>query len=285
MISDVDKRASLVMDFINNKTRELNRSKELQELQSSPELKMRRLNNEYQKAPSACMNAMLGKMYKNALPFDDPHRYGSDDQAQNAIHDFIGNRCGGKDTEWYVREALKKNKSVTLQKMLTESQNIARKFYSETSKNLGKINLKDINFNPNAYNDELEEVTKKLEFDEISELIHNNVQTAMQSEIDKAKAEEEYQKKLEDDLAEDPDVVDDDTMQNAMQQMESTKPTIYEPSLMEAIMIGNAKVYNDRDSVINESVREYTKLSMMKALKLEKFDLINTKKLVHSYMG
>ena len=287
--NDVNQRASRVMDFINAKSSEMDKVAMQRELDASPDIKMRKLNDEYQKAPSICIDAMLGKMYKNALPFDDPDHYCSDDDARNAVHDFISQRTNGKNSEWYIREALKKNKSGTLQKMLSESQKIARKFYQETAKNIGQINIKDISFNPSSVDNDLNQITSKLEFDDISQIIHNNVQNALQDEADKARIEDEYHKSIENELADNPMVDDDASMESALVKMGYVKPTqVYQPSLMEAIMLAKTKVMTEsstHNEAMNEASREYTKLSMVKALKLERFDARTVRDMANRYMS
>ena len=285
MMNDVEQRQSRVMDFINAKHREMDKINCQRSLDTDPTLKMRKLNEEYQNAPSKCIDAMLGRMYKNALPFDDPDRYCTDDEARSAVHDFISKRTDGHNSEWYVREALKRCNSSTLQSMLNESQQIAKNYYKETSKELPNLNVSDINFNPSAEENELDKIADNLDFDEISTIIHNNVQSTLRAEADKAKREEEYNQQIEDQLAADDSVVDDASMESAMAKL--VKPvTVYQPSLMEAIMLNKASQITEsagKDDVMNEAIREYTKLSMAKALKLENFSLRSITELANSY--
>lgn len=286
--NDVNTRADRVMSFINAKSNELNAIKARDAHDNNPQIKMNCLNREYQNAPSDCIDTVLGRMYKNALPFDDPNRYGSDEEARSAIHDYIARRTDGKNSEWYVREALKRNPgNKTLQGVLNEARESAKKFYQEKSKNIGEIKLQDINYNKYLQEDDVNRITMKLELDEISQIIHNNVQNALQAEIDKARAEEEYHQQIEDQLASDPNVVDDASMESAMQKIRfDNTPKVYQPSLMEAILVGKAQAMQEstQDEVMNESIREYTMLSMSKALKLESFDMYTTKKLANSYL-
>jgi SpoVK/Ycf46/Vps4 family AAA+-type ATPase len=153
---------------------------------------------------------------------------------------------------------------------------------------MGSINLKDLNFNMNLDTDGIDKITKKLEFDDIADIIHDNVQKAVQGEVDKAKREDDYNQKIEDSLVNDPSVIDDTSMESAMGKMNVVKqPTIYQPSLFEAIMLGNKTQFQESamDEVFTETIHEYTKLNMTKALKLEKFDLQSVRNMANSYLA
>ena len=128
-----------------------------------------------------------------------------------------------------------------------------------------------------------------MELDEIAEIIQNNVQKAIEDETNKVKREDEFNQQIEDMLTDNMDVQDDASMESVMQKMNIVKqPTVYQPSLFEAIMIGNTKHVNESasmDDVFNETVEEYTKLNIVKALKLESFNLDSIKKLANSYIS
>lgn len=288
MNNELIQRESRVMDFINAKNKEKLDATKYDSINSSPEVKLRKLNEEYTKGKSVCLDTILGKLYKDALPFDDPKKNCSDDEARDIMHDFISKRTNGKCSEWYVREAIKRTDSSTLKQMLTEAENIAKDFYKEKASNIGSINLKDLNFNMNMDNEGLDKITKKLELDEIADIIHGNVQKALTDESNKAKREEEYNKEIEDKLTDDMSVTDDSSMESALDKLNPIKqPTVYQPSLFEAIMIGNTKVMTESSGkdIMDESIHEYTKLNIAKALKLESFTLDSLRKLANSYVA
>jgi hypothetical protein len=288
MINEIDQRENKVLDFINLKNQELSLQSQNDKLQNSPELKMRKLNDECQKGKAICIDTILGKLYKDALPFDDPKKNCTDDEARDEIHDYIAKRTGCRGSEYYVKEAIKRNNSSTLKNLLEAVDNICKKFYTEAKANMGSINLKDLNFNMNLDTDGIDKITKKLEFDDIADIIHDNVQKAVQGEVDKAKREDDYNQKIEDSLVNDPSVIDDTSMESAMGKMNVVKqPTIYQPSLFEAIMLGNKTQFQESamDEVFTETIHEYTKLNMTKALKLEKFDLQSVRNMANSYLA
>lgn len=288
MSKTIDQRESLVMDFINNKNNEQATKNGFETIQASPEIKYRKLDNECKKGTSICLDTILGKVYKDALPFEDPQKNCSDATARDAIHDYIDKRTGGKTSEYYIREAIKRTNSPTLKKLLMEAENIAKEFYAEKAKDIGVINIKDLNFNMNKSSEDLDKITKKLELDEISDIIRANVEKSIKDEAEKAKREAEYTQKIEDSLAENPDVTDDASMEAALEKINFIpQPTVYQPSIFEAIMMKNASTMTESvgNEIIIESIHEYTKLNMTKALRLEQFNLNNLKELANSYIN
>ncbi len=287
MNTELDQRESKVLDFINAKNKELSAVNSQNALDNDPALKMKKLNDECKKGTSICIDTILGKLYKDALPFDDPKKNCSDDEMRDEIHDYIARRTGGKNSEYYVREGIKRTNSKTLKELLNVSESISSNFYREKVKDLGSIRVKDLNFNPNISTDDMNKITRKLELDEISDIIMNNVQTALKNETDKANRETEYYNNIENQLADNPEVQDDSSMESALEKMRVIgRPTVYQPSLMEAILLGKTKTMKESagNDIIYEAIEEYTKLSMSKALKLEKFDLASVKKLANSYL-
>ena len=285
--NNIDDRESRVLNFINAKNKENSVISQKNELSTSPVAALNKLNSEYEKGKSICIDTLLGRLYRDALPYDDPKRNKSDNELRDEMHDYISGRTGGKCSEWYVREALKKTNSPTLKNILTESENIAKRFYNEKRSDIGKINIKDLNFDMNMDEEDKNKITKKLEFDEISAIIHDNVQNVIKDESDRAKREEEYNKSLEDMLTADNNVTDDASMESAIEKISPIKqPTVYEPSLFEAIMLNKSNTVTEStgENIFNEAVYEFTKLNISKALKLEKFDLPKMRKMVYEYM-
>lgn len=286
--TDIDERMDRVQKFIDLKNKEIEKEKTINDINTNYELKMRKLNKECENGKSVCIDHILGRIYKDALPFNDPKRNCSDEVAANQMHDYINTRTGGKNSEYYIREGIKKTNSSTLKNILTESEKIVKKFYSEKASNIGKINVNDLNFNMNDKSEDLDKITKKLELDEVSKIIRDNVEKSINDEIKRSQKEEEYNSSLEDKLSKDPNIVDDTSMESALNKMNVLhEPTVYQPSLFEAIMIGNTTLmeFSSENAVFYESVREYTKLNISKALKLESFSINDIKKLANQYVS
>lgn len=284
MDNQLDNKQKFI-DFMNNYKKINSDMEQLDRVQNSDLVKNRQLSKEVEGGKSKVIDEILGKIYKDALPFEDPERSCSPETLGNVMRDFINKRCG-KDSEYYVREAIKKNNSPTLKKILLEAETRSKDFLKNKGKNIGHIDIASITFKP-LEDKELEDISRRMSLDEISNVIHNNVQTSLQNEIDKAKKEEEYNKQIQDELAKNDEVKDETSMESALSKMKPyRKQKVYQPSLFESILIGNGRVMTEASTkeVMMESIREFTKLNLVKALKLESFNISNIKKMADSYL-
>ena len=287
-INNINDRESTFLDFIDKYNDDKIKSEGFRHIQSDPIIQRRKLNLEYEKGKSICLDAILGKIYKDALPFDDPQKNCSCDTAKNIMHDYVDKRTDGKGSEWYIREAIRRTNSSTLKAMINEAESMMKEFYQEKSKDIGRINIKDLDFHINISDDQMDKITKRMDLDDISEIIQKNVQQTIQDEVDKSKREAEYAKEIEDNLADDIDVQDDASMESAIEKMNIVRhPTIYQPSLFEAIMTRNASIYKEstNENILSETIHEYTKLNISKALMLERFTLSDIKKMASDYFS
>ena len=251
--------------------------------------KLNKLNEEYKKGTSVCIDHILGKIYKDALPYEDPNKNCDLADAASEIHDYIDARTGGRDSEYYVREGIKKTGSSTLKGIIEAAESIMKEFYTEKSKDLVSINLKDLNFNKELDEGNLDKISKKLEIDEISDIVHDNVQKAIKDEKEKVTREDEYNKKIEDELTANPDIDTPEKLEAAVDKIRTSSiPTIYQPSLFEAILTKKSRSFNESslmDSPVHEAIHEYTKLNISKALKLESFSLRDIRDLANKYIN
>lgn len=288
-INNQKQREAEVLDFISNLNKGAEAQRQMNDFNNSPEMKLRKLNHECDNGTSVCLDTILGRIYKDALPFEDPQKHCSDDTARGIIHDFIAKRTGGKGSEYYIREAIKKTNSPTLKTMLNEAKSVVKEFYSEKAKDIGKINISDLDFKASLDQDKIDKLTRKMDLDEVSEIIQKNVQDTLKQEADRAKKEEEYRKQIEDKLAADTEVNDDTSMEAAIDKINafSGQPKVYQPSLFESILLGKANTVTESASgneMLTEAIHEYTKLNITKALKLESFDLRKLKEMSDNYL-
>ena len=206
------------------------------------------------------------------------------------MHDYISKRTNGKNSEYYIREAIRKTNSSTLKMILNEAKSIVKEFYEEKAKDIGTIDIKNLDFKIDLNQDKLDKLTKKMDLDEVAAIIQKNVQDTLKQEADRAKKEEEYRKTIEDKLAADTAVTDDASMESAMSKISelSGQPKVYQSSLFESILLGRASSINESTSnsdLLTESIREFTKLNISKALKLESFDLTKLRKMADDYLA
>ena len=288
MSANIENGEAKVMDFI-NRVNTISKAKKLEnERINSPEMKLRKLKNERDNANGVCIDMILGKIYKDALPFEDPDKNCSDADAAKAMHDFIADRCD-KGTEYYVREGIKRSKSPVLNDMLESVQKITKAFYAEKAKDIGQISIEDLDYRVENDAEKLTKLGKDLEFEDLSEVIQNNVQQALQAEKERADREAEYNKQLEDSLTNNLEVKDEATLDAAISKIARRRtPEVYQPSLMEAIMVNKINQFMESGNAnnkgpVHEAVHEFTKWNIIKALKLESFSVDDVRKLAKEY--
>ena len=179
-----------------------------------------------------------------------------------------------------------------------------------------EYNVKDLVFSSDEeMQKQIDVVNKDLDLDDISKIIKDSVKTSAASEILRAKKEKEDIKQLEADLVNDMNVKNEEDIQEAMQLRGFGETKTFQPSLFQGIMIGNMNkftkmeesgllepdyIYNTlEDYGYNEStndtgaskeelafietVKEYTRLSIVKALKMERFSLNDINDLANQY--
>lgn len=287
MNNELSQRENRVMDFINAKNKQIEQQRMDQAIINNPEIKMKKLDAECNDATSICIDTILGRLYKDALPFDDCKKNMSDGEARDEIHAYITDRCNGKNSEYYIKEAIKRTDSPKLKTLLTEAQKSCKEFHKCKSKDIGKLSIKDLNYRKYLDEDQVTKISARMEFDEISDIIRQNVEKSIDEEVNKTKKEDEYTKMIEDKLAQDNSVVDQASMESALEKLRRyDEPRVFQPSLFSAIMMGKSSVMTESatEDVFVETIREYTKLNIIKALKLENFSINKIKNLANDYL-
>lgn len=287
----LDEREAKVLDFIQAKKDAKEKIDGMAAFKNSPSHQNAMALKAAEDGKSVCIDTVLGKIYQNALPYNDPDKNLSSSAVGGEIHNFIAKRTDGKPTEYYVREALKRTNSGVLKTIVTEAEKACTKSVSCKKKNIGHIDVMSLNYDPAGMDDTVNAITGKLSGDEISEIIQNNVANAINDEKQKAAAEDQYKTDIQDALAADDKVMDDASMESTMAKITNFKssmmPKVYQPSLFEAVMMNKAEKMDGADpsAIFTEAVHEYTKLAMLKALKLEDFNLRTVKEMAYDYIN
>ena len=136
--------------------------------------------------------------------------------------------------------------------------------------------------------------------DDLTTVIHDNVKNSVMSEINRAKQEKENIKNLEAELANDMNITSEAAAEKAIARRGFNRTKVFQPSLFQGIMIGMTEkansIYESSDDNVDyqyealsefdyksdgassieeaafiESVKEFTKLNIVKAFKLEQF--------------
>lgn len=278
-----------MINFMNEIEKDKKKKTEMKKITESTDYKLRLIREKKEEAKDICLDTLLAKIYKNAVPMDDVSKDAPYSDLDNEIMQFMKAKSP-KGTSFYVKEAIKKGSKPA--KALMESVNkMLTEIFSGYALNINEVSSDDIVFDVNdpETSEKLDEISANMEFDELSDAIQNNVKTAANGEIARVKEERMKIKELEDSLKEDEGVETESAINRelAVRGVISPETKFYQPTLFEGVMINKLNTIKEsgvdmtQDSrnklAFVESVKEFTKLSILKSLMLESFSPEDTK--------
>ena len=270
--------------------------------QNSTDYKLRCLDREHDKAKDVCLDMIFSSIYKNALPLNNDYKVAHADDLDAEMKDFINARSP-KGMVYYVKEGIRKG-STAAKKIMDATDKITQDDYNNKAMNVENLSADDMMFRANDETvKKIDAVSNDMDLPDLSQAIKDNVKMAAMSEIKRAKEEKENIRNLEKQLSQDMSVTTNTAIESALELHGITEKKNFNPTLFQGIMIGNVNKYQalkesgllkpqcvygtldefgftesveatDSVEVIAfiESVKEFTKLSIIKALKLERFD-------------
>lgn len=308
---DFSDRENKVMNFMDQVEKQKLGEREDDKFKSSTNYKLRMLEKHQNEAKDICLDSILSRIYKDAIPLNDEYKSSYNDDIDNAFKAFMDQRCP-KGLEYYVKEGIRKG-SPFAKKVLEAVDNLVKEEYRDRAFNIENIESDDLVFNSNDdVQKKLDVIYQDLSASELSSVIKDNVKQTALSEIRRAKKEKEEQKRIESELANDVNVTDQTAVESALQLMDINKPKDYVPSLFTGIMInkldkiqpkfesgntdvnlyGTLEIYGKESEetfatvdevVFVETVLEYTALNVLKGLRLESFNKFEVERLAQQY--
>ena len=305
-----DNREIRLLDFIDNIENEERNKKAESDFKNSDTYKLRMIDKSRDEAKKEYLTKVLSDTYRDAIPLNDEYKVAYKDDIDKCFRDFLNERCP-QGVEYYIKEAIKKNSGFA-KKVLEAVNHLVDEKYNKLSLKLEEVTDEDLVFNNDK--DEQKKVNvvgRELNTDEVASIVKDNVKQTAVSEIQRAKEEKEKLQAVEDELANDVKMNTPQKVEEAM-RLKGLGQGYYKPSLFNGIMISNmnkiqAKMesgdnceYSTYDALKDypmtlnesatpqelafiESVKEYTGYALVKALKLESFDMYNIDNLAQSY--
>lgn len=263
----------------------------MQQYKENPNYKLSILNEERDKGLENCAAGVICKIYRDALPLDDEYK----DANQRELDDGFINTLKQKSPDGVYTflssctSAGCKPAKLMLEAVTKTIDDSCRKFYE----NLDEVNPDEIDMGPSSkiVNDAVEKVTAKMDYDQISGIIEQNVQNTVKREIETQKAEDERLQELQSKLAED-DSVQTESAIEAVLMSEGMFKKQYQPTLFNGIMIGKIKEFTEsgdldtehvQKKAFFESVKEYTKIETLSMLNMVKFNQSQLNHLANEY--
>lgn len=305
-----------VYDFI-NKVKDMKTQQEIDDkFRNSEKYKLRCLNDNQEKAKGVCLDMIFSKIYKDALPLNNDYKVAHGEDLDADMKSFIDDRCP-KGMVYYIHEGIKKG-SKPAKKIMDETNKIVNDDYNKKALNLEDYSANDMVFKAtDETQKQIDVMSDKLNLDALSSIIKDNVKSSAISEIKRAKEEKEKIKNLESELANDMSVTDDAAIESALELHDINQQKDFVPTLFQGIMIGkvnklqamNESGLLEPDNLYNtlsefglpeslsestyepsieerafvEAVKEFTKINVVKALKLESFPLNRVTELANEY--
>lgn len=274
-IENLDYQKSNMDKFLEEIKRKEEQEANKIDLSKDPQVQAKHIAKACDQCKIVSLDKMLGKIYKDAIPIEGPMV-----DVDKDISDYIKTKTN-KGTEFYIHEGLKKTKSPFLSKMLEAADKMSKAHRERKEKMLldGCTELSQLSmYNYDNQEDEnLRRITSDMGLDEISDIIRGNVKNTILDEIKKNETEQNEIKNIEDELSQNDNITDQETMEstaNKMVRKRQLMTEFYQPSLFEGILKYYTENYSDKNnsSLFYKTVCDYTLLSTMKALQLEKFD-------------
>lgn len=288
-------REKELFSFISELKKDEQKEKDRAVMKESTSYKLNKIKQVKESAREVCLDTLISKIYKDAIPMDEPTKDLISDDLDAEISDYIRAKQP-KGTVYYVKEAIKRG-SKPAKEMLEAVDKMLTDHFRETALNIKDVDAYDITFDikdPET-EEKLNEISSTMQYDELSDAIKNNVKIAANAEIKRVKDERQKIKDLEEELKSDENVTNESAINFELQKRGIVKPgtKLYQPSLFEGVMINKSNLIKESgldipaESVNQlafvETTKEMTKLFTLKSLMLESFTNDETRKLANRY--
>lgn len=306
-------RERTVLDFMDRVKQKRRDEQKENEFKQSSTYKLRELDKQEKKARCDCTNMVFAKLYRDAVPLSDDYKVAHRDDLDDEIREFISARAPQGDIEYYVREAIKKGSKPA--KDIQESvDTLVNNFYAEKAMDINKWNVEDLVFRTGEDTQQkINAITQDLALDDVTQIIRDNVKSSAISEITRAKKEKQEIEELENELSNDMKVKTEEAIDYRLALAGLTERKVFNPSLFQGIMIGKVNqltkmqesgtlgsdfLYNTledygmmestqepsiEERAFVESVKELTKIQLIKTLCMERFNLQDIRDMALEY--
>ena len=236
-----------VFHFIESVDQEMQRIDDLNALKNSDTYKINLSKKECERGKEECLRHIIHKFYRNATPLSDEYK----DAKCNDMLDDLDRHCP-HGLLFYFREAIKRGDcSKRCQRMVEAVEKTVNDAYKDKLVHPENYNEDDLIFRMDPeMMQRVDYLSDELDLDDVSDMVRRSVQTTTMSEVKRAKEEKEKNKELEKELANDLNVTSESTMQYALSRHGMNQPRIFQPTLLQGILIGAA---DQRANTVTES--------------------------------
>jgi hypothetical protein len=304
-MSEIINGKDKVISFMDQISNDEQREQDFGSIKNSFNNKIRLLNKCKDDCKDHCFKNILCGIYRKSLPVSDVYKNVYSTDLDDGFTNFITTNCN-PNLGSYVTDACKR--SAFAKKLVEAVNSLVNEEYKDKEINIDEVDPEELVFkSTDDMQKKLDVIKNDLNSDEISDAIRTNVLNSASSEINRAKEAKQKLKDLEDELVSNSDINTKEAVENVMSIKGFNKGKFYTPTLFEGIVIGESSKVNEEtnipddfdsmllfresnenadpvmDYVFIEAVKEYTKLSVLKALKLESFDKRDIENIAEKY--
>lgn len=299
-----------VLNFMDKVKQQRDMEKQEADFRNSTNYKLKCLDRCQADAKGVCLDALFSKLYKDALPLHDDYKVAYGDDLDAEFRDFINDRCP-KGMEYYVRDAACKGSKCAI-KLLEKVESLVNEKYRDKAMHIENCDPEDLVFKmDDDGQNKIDVIYVNLGLSDVSKAIRDNVKSTAVSEIMRAKKAKDEAREFEKELAADITVTSESVIEHKMNLKGMKDTRTFQPSLFQGIMIGKVNEFMESEvpnlyGAVNayrnlddetdvttessneeyafvESIKEFTKLNIIKALKFEKFSLNDIRSMASEY--
>lgn len=292
-----------IMSFIDKINQRKRDAEDFDSMSNSIDGKLRQIDRNKEDMRNTCINEILSNCYRKSLPLGDTYKDDHEDELKGDFSKFIITHRHPEGAIFYIKEAIRKG-SPFAKKIMERVDKLVNDEFENKEINIDSLEPEQLVFKmTDDVHQKINDISDDLSIDEISDKIKSNVKDTAISEINRAKAEKQEMKKLEEELLNDPSMNSQTAVESALTlyDIKTERTGFYEPeTIFMSMLIGNMnKLMNEsyegdtdylKDALVLfkesddeptnyisekafiDSIRDYTCLNMIHTLGLEKFN-------------
>lgn len=257
----------------------------------SPLVKIDIINKRKEESKRSMVQALLTKLYKQSLPFNDEYKATYDAELGEQFQSFMKPYCKDGSVYEYIISA-KKHGCKPAEMLLESVDNAVERHFYTFLENVNTVDPDDIKMDDSIKENEMNTISLNLDYDQISNIIMNNVKTTVKHERELVEQEDAKIKEIETALSENPEMVTESAIDIELKR-HGLRGKVYTPTLFNGIMINKLTSFTEsgegmdeltlQQLAFTESVKEYTGLSVLSTLGLEKISGSRYTNLAYQY--
>lgn len=276
-----------VINFMDELEKDRRRVDAKNSLENSPQAKIACYNKEIERGKDDCLYYIFKDIYKSSMPVGQDYIDSNNEKIDRHIKDFINNQTANKGIQCYMNEAIKRgNKAV---KRCMESVDMLVKQNMPNMEDIPVLDKDSLNFKmDDDVRDELDKIKSDTGFDDVAEIIKQNVKASIEAEVERKNDIKRREKDIKDELRNNPSISTEAALEAAYSYKMGRNNGVYKPTLLEGIVIGRFSEcatddQDEQNQLFYEAVSEFTLHNITKALKADTYDLTKCNNLAAGY--